>query len=377
MEKEPENTSELYLPVDPKYYNYKGKNKLSRDAPQTLDMFENILICPYTVNNTGKYPFLRFLLMNTLFDKELSLPQVYLMNNLIETTIVEYVTKYLFGLLILSDFDKFNETIEFNGFFEYKQNLYLFFDITKCNIEINDIYKSSHLWLALVDEIVNHKQLCNIKISDNTTEFFTLNEEFIFLLDEKEESYEIPIVSYVGKKENKVNFTYVFGETARDRNSILGPFYYFHDYYTAVKFATLNNSKSGDHERNYDVLMDFDQSDTCKGGIVRFAVFTGVTKYFENNVGDVNDLSEIKTFRLQYDNLDQNIERLTLRICDHDGNWSKDHDSAYLGYVELDNGTFIKNPILVLKEYNQQVPLSYHYIDRKSVKSDIHEYSIM
>lgn len=377
MEKEPENSSEVYLPVEPKYYNYKGKTKLSIDAPQSLDMFENILICPYTVNNSGKYPFLRFLLLNSLFEKELSLPQVYLMNNLIDLSLVEYVTKYLFGLLILNDFDKFSESIEFNGFFEDKQNLYLFFDMTKCNIEVNDIYKNSHLWLALVDEIVNHKQLCNIKISDNTSNFFTLNEEFIFLLDDKHESYEIPIVSYVGKKENKVNFTYVFGETARDRNSILGPFYYFHDYYTAVKFATLNNSKSGDQEGNYDVFMDFDQSDISKGGIVRFAVFTGVTKYFENNVSDVNDLSEIKTLRLQYDNLDQNIERLTLRVCDHDGIWSKDHDSAYLGCVELDNGTFIKNPILVLKEYNQQVPLSYHYIDRKSVNSDIREYSIM
>ena len=64
------------------------------------------------------------------------------------------------------------------------------------------------------------------------------------------------------------------------------------------------------------------------------------------------------------------MEVLTMRISDHDGKWSEHNDSVFLGKIELDNGSYLKNtPIIVLKDYHQQIPLSYHYID----KSYLHE----
>ena len=55
-----------------------------------------------------------------------------------------------------------------------------------------------------------------------------------------------------------------------------------------------------------------------------------------------------------------------LRVTDYDGLWSKCNDSCYLGKIELDNGTFIKDaPIWATKEYDQQFPLSYHFIDKR------------
>jgi len=68
--------------------------------------------------------------------------------------------------------------------------------------------------------------------------------------------------------------------------------------------------------------------------------------------------------------LDQAVERLTMRISDHDGKWAETYDSAYLGYTELDNGSILKKPIIVLKEYNQQIPLSYHYVNKKTYKNE-------
>jgi hypothetical protein len=108
---------------------------------------------------------------------------------------------------------------------------------------------------------------------------------------------------------------------------------------------------------------------------VRFAVFTGKTKYIENNSNDPTDESEIKQKLLS---IQPNTEHLTIRITDYDGKWANNYDSVYLGHVELDDGTcFIHNNVLVLKNYNQQVPLSYHFIDKKTLEKDENEYLIL
>ena len=252
------------------------------------------------------------------------------------------------------DFEKFNENVEFNGYFydNDNNNVYLFYDITKCKIQLNDIEKYyNKVWLVLLDEILNCKHLCNIKINTQVTNFFNLNDDFCFLLDDNNNSYELPIVSYVGKQENKLNFTYTFGETMSNKNSILGPFYYFTDYFKAFDEA-------------------FQHNDIKKSGVVRFALFVGRVKYIENYINDNIDSSEIKMQRLEDDTLDKNMEQLLMRIEDHDGKWREIYDSAYLGCLELDNGIILDKRTVVVKEYNQQIPLSYHYINKKTFKND-------
>ena len=81
----------------------------------------------------------------------------------------------------------------------------------------------------------------------------------------------------------------------------------------------------------------------------------------------IKDKSEIKKQRLQDETLDQKLERLTMRISDHDGKWTDKYDSAYLGNLELDDGTFLNKQIFVIKEYEQQVPLSFHYINKNTL----------
>jgi len=348
--------SEDYRISNQNYYNYKGNEYFTLEPNNELEYYNNIFLCPYTVNNECKYPFLRFLLINSQFNKKLLFPKITLFKGMEIDEFITYSNFYLFGLLMLTDYNNFNEKIEFNGFFEFENNLYLFYDITEYNLEIDDIYRTNNLWFTLIDEILNHRKLCDILIDNEVSDFFINNSELCFLLDKKNESYEIPIVSYVGKSENKLNFTYVFGEIRSDKNSILGPYYYFSNYHTACKNIITTNVED----------KKLDRCNT-KYGIVRFAVFVGNTKYFENYINDKIDESFIKSQRLQDDKLDQNMERLTMRISDHDGKWALNYDSAYLGIVELDNGKFIEKDILVLKELNQQIPLSYHYIQNYNV----------
>ena len=348
--------NEEYNPVEPNYYNYKGNNILKLDLPSELETYDCVFMCPYNINNDGKFPFLKFLLTNSVINKTLNFPIVPVFKNFDKYELINFTKICLFGLMGLNDYEKFNDNIEFNGFYETNNNLYLFFDISNCNPQIYDTYSNNNLWLTLLDEILNHKKMCNMDIDEYVTDFFKLNESFCFLTDKNEDSYEIPVVGYVKKPENKLNFTYIFGESKRDKNSILGPYYYFTDYLSCFKDCNYIETKSG---------------------IVRFALFIGLTKYVENCKTDPIDESEIKKQRLCDDKLNQNLENLTMRVSDHDGKWSEEYDSAILGNVELDNGKTLNSFLIVLKEYNQQIPLSFHYIRNKKLNENCEDYLII
>ena len=343
------------------YYSYRGKHFMTSEPEKDLLNYSNIHICAYTINNDGKYPFQRFLLVKEPHETELRLPNIPLLKIMGVDEFLNFAKVVLFGMMMLPDYELYNEQLEFNGFYEFDNNLYLFFDISKCNIQICDIYSTSFLWLALVDEIINYKNLCNIPINIDVTRLLEFNCELYFLTDENDNIYEIPILSYVGKPENKLNLTYVFGESAKDKSSLLGPHYYFTDFVNAVREGCNNDNEIS--EVKYGAYK--------KGGIVRFAIFQGLTKYVENHPNDPIDESDTKKQRLDDALLDINMERLTMRISDHHGKWSQNYDSTFLGDIELDNGTHMKNvPMLVVKDYKQQIPLSYHYV-RKTIPDDL------
>ena len=321
-------------------YKYKATNMLSSDFMQNSADYTNIYICAYDVNNDGCNPFMRFLLKKTTASDHLIFPTISLILSLDTTQLISYAKLALFGLLHHpSDYKLFEESTVFNGFYEYNNDLYIFLDITKLSIRIDDTEMTNNVWLALIDEIVNHKMICDIPIDYSVIYFFLLNEQFCFLVDENDANIEVPVVCYVRKPTNQLYFTFMFGEPKCNKSSLLGPFYYFTDF---------NASFNGDG------------NDDSECGVVRFAVFLGKTKFIENNVNDPPDESEIKQQRLHDESLDQNMERLTMRITDHDGNWANDYDSAYLANIELDNGSVMNTTLIVIKDYKQQVPISYH-----------------
>jgi len=348
-----------YTPVPATYYNYKGKSRLTLYNKKELFEYNDINICAYMVNNEKKYPFQQFLLKKSIMDFGLTFPMLQIFNNLKKNELVEYTKVCLFGLLGLDNYELFNYSIQFDGFYEYNNSLYLFFDLTKNNLQFCPTYSNSLLWLALIDEIVNHKNICNIQINEIITQLFRENQDLCFLIDENNENYDLPIISYNAHPEKQLNYTYIFGQLKDTKYKILGPHYYFKDYYNA-------------YEEAGSLIKD-----NSKMGIVRFAIFIGNVKYIENYPNDPVDESEIKKQRLQDQNLDQNIERLTMRITDHDGKWADNYDSVYLGNLELDDGNLLNKQLVVVKEYEQQMPLSYHLINKIPLKAKKEDYLIM
>jgi hypothetical protein len=329
-----ENTEDSVFNTE-KVYKYKGEQILNDSFSNFISAYNNVNICAYDINRSGLFPFQRFLLTKT-YDDSLVFPTIIINYEISCDDLINYAKVNLFGLLCLQNYEEYNDLMEFIGYFEFKRDLYLFFDITKCKVKIDDAYFSKLLWMPIIDEIVNHKSVCNIKINTSITTLFTLNTELCYLIDNNNITYELPIVAYVNKNKSMAIFTYNFGESIDYNNGILGPYFYFTNFENAFR-------KHGEN-------------------IIRFALFTGKTKYVENLLTDSIDNSEIKKERIQDCQLDKNVEYLTMRITDYDGNWTKDYDSVYIGEIELDNETKLENmPMIVLKKYEQQTPLSYHH----------------
>lgn len=318
------------------YYRYKGADFMIDDLHDLLMYNNNIKmlnICAYKVNTEGKYPFQEFLMVKNpnAYSNELIFPFMHLDNELINNkdlnNEISYKASYILTHII--NFDYMKDIIHIDGYFEYKQELYVFINIT-------EQFKSNICGeFVLVDELLNTRKMNEIPIQYQANVLFEMNDFLCFLLDDKDEFYEIPSVAYVCKEKSKVNFTSIFGETAS--LGIIGNYFYFTNY----KNAIMNKPKGG--------------------GIIRFALFIGNTKYIENLPNDPVDVSDIKKERMRDTNLDETYEKMTLRISDYDGLWANNYDSAYLGKIELDNGDFVKNtPLLVIREHCQQIPLTIY-----------------
>lgn len=375
--------SEKHIPDKPMYYNYAIKHFLVKDSALFFDpkLYEKIIICVYSISTNGKYPFIQYLLSKNGFEN-LCLPILPVFTAFGKDKLIDYSKVYLSGILQVENFEEFNKKIEYNGYYEFEQNIYLFFDITNCGVCIDDNYSSCLVNFALIDEIINHRKICNMSISEETTQFFITNCSLNYLYDKNNEAYENPIVGFVGKPTpRKTIFTYTFGEKPKNKSAILGPYYYFTNFNYAIRQGGWSHDYKPEYMYN-KLITDNDYGRYFEGGIVRFALFTGNTKYIENMPNNANDESDIKTQRLNDLSLDKKYEILTLRISDHNGLWAKTFDSAYLGNIELDDGSFIEDaPLIVLKEYNQQIPLSYHFIDKSSLgnkyDSNNHSYRIV
>jgi hypothetical protein len=375
--------NEEYNPEKPLYYNYAIKNFLIKDYNLFHDTneYSKIILCVYTINRSGKYPFVQYLLSNDGFDN-LRLPVLPIFSALNKDVLISYPKVFLSGILQIEAFEEFNKCVEFDGYYEFEKKLYLFFDVTEYNLNIDNIYSSSPITFVLIDEIINHRSMCNIPITKETIDFFIKNSSIDYLYDENNDAYEIPIVGFTGKSTpQKLNFIYTFGESAKNKSEILGSYYYFTNFKNAIRQGGWSNNYKPEYSYN-QLTTDNEFGRYIKGGIVRFALFTGNTKYIENMPNDPIDESDIKKQRMNDKSLDQNYEIQTLRISDYDGIWAKTYNSAYLGNIELDDGSYLKEiPMIVLKEYKQQIPLSYHYIDKKKLDNkyepDNHSYGIV
>ena len=225
-------------------------------------------------------------------------------------------------------FKEYNKLSEYKGYLEYNNEIYLVY--YKDNIMTEDAIfqsKENRWWWTLASEIVDDKKLLDIKINEMTISFFLDNKLLLFIFDKNNKTYEIPRCGYYGNNDDIINFISVFGAKKNPPGSSLGPFYYFTTFDKAIIFSIYGFPKK--------------EKKNKKGGLVRFAIFMGKMKLIQHT--DMETKSK-----------------------DVDGFWAKEFDSIFSG-IYIKHGQPVM-PTFVIKDINQQVPLSQYYVNTDKVK---------
>ena len=299
-------------------YNYDfALNVLSTNVDdfEVSHFYGKVYLVPYCINTRGVYPFIQFIshYSGTVTENKefINIIKFYELFYSPFVNITESSNKLLnLALIHLTDGTTTDFSKYFKGYMNKSDDIFLFYDLTEVNKDPT-VTNINHTWLLHSCEILD-KHSYNTPIDSIVTDFFTEHSYFMYLRDEKNELYQLPQVGYSGSSFKNAEFRSVFGNpSSNDEESIFGKYYYFVDYNTALEEAKSEKNVIG-KERKY-------------GGLNRYALFGGKTTSF-------TDFS----VKASEDGLSND--------------WSESYDSIYL------------EGLLVLKKYEQQVPVSYHLV---------------
>ena len=315
-------------------YTYLGEELLDAGDPPV----GKAILVEYCVNTYASKPFLMFNLYN--IEKELG-----------------------FREIIIKKQDIFKQNENYRGYYSIDKIIYIFytFEYNEEQLIHNSIDKNT---ICLVDNICNTGSIYGKKIIHSTRDFLTLNEQFI-RLEENGVLIDTPVSGYFGSYWKRIAVTAALGPFVMTPYASLGPYYYFSNYKRAIEFAIIDKTQSFNDKSSLKLKRGKTNIYT-KGGVVMFAVFLGRTKVLLNREIDEKDMSK---YSQELSKKNTFVDK-TMRIRDNDGLWTINYDSVITtafpdfkyGDLELD-----LDPQIVIKNFSQQTPVSYVYIDTKDV----------
>lgn len=356
--------------------------KMNVDDEVELALDSRVEMCIYRINH-GSYniPFLEFLLYfdGTKKDKdgsELIFP--YILSKHTKGGLVDQCSAPLREL--------FNDEkmIRYSGYMYNKRDkrCVLFFNqlhVDNEDAQIPFMSSKKRWWWTLSTEIFNEHKMMNYPISNSVVEFFNRNPE-IMILKSKGKTLESPIACYAGKHFNYVSYMASFGMKKASTRAHFGPYYYFVGFMDSMKHACYSiraphmEKTMGKHKKhtqfNPHILADGtsltvnEYGKHTRGGVVRFAVFLGRCRaFFMNGEEDRSDLS-------MYWAKQDPLVMAKLALRDINGDWTRYFNSAFVGEYDFDAPDERKSKRSAgwtIKEYENQIPLSFHEIDMSSV----------
>ena len=363
------NTDKLLLDVpinyDKKnhYYLYKITEVVETDFEHihSIEGKTKIHLCMYRINDSGHLPFLQYYLYKY--------PKKYH-----DCMILPY-KKYDGRDSILSFSDTFARTLTSSlplpeltsvGYIQHDNNVYMFYDIGSIKNEVDEKFRSDKWWWVLISEIVNFKKVTNFPIHHNVTNLFIKHPDLLYLFNKESKIIETPMIAYHGTPYQLMSLVKSYGLKASTLKAMMGPYYYFGTFRKVVRYAGWTSSYNPryidgklvtDEDGRY---LDTDELEHGNpGGILRFALFLGEMKAFLNHPDDPDDISEEK------------MKGFDIKMTDHRGMWTTHYNSVYIGRVRLENGRlFMSNPEYVVKQFEQQIILSAHFLDRTTLQAN-------
>ena len=338
------DSDEIISKTTPDYYYYPIEN-LNKNFTNIRGN-KIVHICLYSVTLGDYKPFIQYLLYkHQTSDNILSFPFFSFKGGDLESQCNEKIK----GIT--------TEDYIIKGMESHGKDIYVIVSLPDNSCNLQHLKEKSKWWFTLLYEIINERKVLYFPIHTSVTDLFYYNSDLLYIVDEKNVPYETPLALYNGQHANKTNFIATFGISKYSPMASMGPYYYFATYDLACKFA--NWSYNFKPLVLDDILLtDNDFGRYKEGGIVRFAIFTGKVLVFLNREWDPKDTSLLADHR-------NDKEKRLLRI---DGSWTKNYDTACVSEITYSDGE--KNQTgakYCIKNYYQQVPLSYHFIDKKSV----------
>lgn len=323
--------------INNKNFLYRALDDMKHNVEDMTDDIQKVVFVLYKVNTQGRSPFLEF-----GFDLS---SETHLYH------FIECDRKEMEEVLL--------QLNNLKGYVEKGPTAYLFYHL-EANSEMQSMMKLlfPDVHFILSYEIMNVKRVMKCHIHSDVIDFFSIHPETLLLHTEDDEAFDIPVVAYCGSSTADIEFIRALGVSPSEQSSPFGVGYYFTNFENAKKHALQGTGESIWNP----AYCPSDKNDTFveKNGVVsRFAIFPGAMKVQMNLPEDLVDNSAMKQYFLNKGDCNH-FAKMTMRITDHDGMWKDDFESIYAGKVELDDGeVFQDGPIWCLKEYNQQLFLTF------------------
>ena len=336
--------------LDDNIYRFTGLKLLTKDEPSLLKG-ETVYLCNYSINTSLKLPFLLFNLYR-YDDDTIGFPQV--INE--GAPMIERLKEN-----INTVYKSWNVTVEYHGYIRYNDAIYMWYSNTYNESQTPEIMQGTRedkWWSVMVSEVVNQRKVLNFPIQYDVTQFFLSNIALLFLENKEGKTVETPQVQYYGNYYKRIAYTAAIGHERELPGAGMGPYYYFGTYLRALRYAlwTSQRKPMSIHDKLITISEDGLFS---RGGLVRFAIFTGKHTMLLGRETDEKDDAG--------DNTDYKVKRARLR--DEEGKWVNEYDSIGQGIYEIDGKIY--QPQLAVKTFQQQLPLSYYYIDTRQVLEGI------
>jgi hypothetical protein len=292
-------------------------------------------LCIYHINYIAYKPFLEFMLYKSADDDTFYFPNFT--QNLSNYDILDNASMLLNGLFG-------NKKITFKGRIiesahmnniktaNINNRVILVYEVYSKHIHKDDIYHHDNKYGKDIDhtiqyfknddyfhwvtifEIFNIRKLMFYDISDTVIDVFLAYTQMVKLYY-KDSLIETPMVVFYGSDKNMTKYISVFSIKKANNESRYGPFYYFTDLYTSMKYACYNIDTHEKHK---------------KGGIVRFVIYPGKIKMFLKK--DKPD----KSLMAKYTTNKYPVEKYTAQFRDNDCNWVENYNTAYNGSYIFD-----------------------------------------
>ena len=252
------------------------------------------------------------------------------------------------------------------GFIESKDNIFIFVKIQSSLGEFsnkkNEKKRDDKLWWVLIDEICNRRKLLNFPIDKMVTSLFLHNPLIIYLRDTEGRNKPIPRALFYGNAAQMIPFNFVFGPKQEDVNANYGPYYYLGSYKKAIRYGGWSPYYEKQKKRGEPITDANGKWD--RGGLARYAVYLGSKLKVllnhpldeETSFADTNFVHKILPFKT--------------KIVDPLGMWAREYSSLYYGKIKIPDikgGVWRAAPGWVTRDFNQQIPLTFHFIDKKTL----------